>query len=271
MPDESDLDAYFAARSTDPVAEHLTPERVRTLGNRRHARRMARNWVALVAVVAIGGVAVTNLTHGVSAIPAAPVSASTSASPSTAATTVQATPTPAPSNLQTSSPAATTASAATSTTVNPVVRAGDVLTTTGIGELTLGMSTSTLTSRGVLVGTPGNCSVDETPTLTAEGIAIYTMSGRVTGIHLTTTRHGTKSGIAIGATVADVLSTYSSNVAVKTSSYGSTSPKNVDLLVVSSGGHDLVFVTQNLTTDPTDTVRRIVLTYSGYQVLDAFC
>jgi len=114
--------------------------------------------------------------------------------------------------------------------VTPVVHAGDVLTTTGIGELTLGMSTSTLTSRRVLVGTPGNCSVDETPTLTAEGIAIYTMSGRVTGIHLTTTRHGTKSGIAIGATVADVLATYGSNVAVKTISYGSTAPKNVDLL-----------------------------------------
>jgi len=33
MPDESDLDAYFAARSTDPVA-NTDPERVRTLGNR---------------------------------------------------------------------------------------------------------------------------------------------------------------------------------------------------------------------------------------------
>ena len=97
------------------------------------------------------------------------------------------------------------------------------------------------------------------------------MSGRVTGIHLTTTRHATKSGIAIGATVADVLATYGSSVAVKTISYGSAQPTNVDLLVVSSGGHDLVFVTQNLTTDPTDTVRRIVLTYSGYQVLDKFC
>jgi len=29
---------------------------------------------------------------------------------------------------------------------------------------------------------PGELFVDETPTLTAEGIAIYTMSGRVTGI-----------------------------------------------------------------------------------------
>ena len=270
MPDESDLDAYFAARSTDPVAEHLTPERVRTLGNRRHTRRVVRNSVALVAVVAIGGLAITNLTHGVSAVPAAPAPVSASAAPSSAPPSVSAAPATIASGLVTPTATATTPTAA-ATTVTPIVHAGDVLTTTGIGELTLGMSTSPLTSRRVLVGTPGNCSVDETPTLTAEGIAIYTMSGRVTGIHLTTTRHGTKSGIAIGATVADVLATYGSNVAVKTISYGSTAPKNVDLLVVSSGGHDLVFVTQNLTTDPTDTVRRIVLTYSGYQVLDAFC
>lgn len=267
MPDEHDLDAYFAARSTDPLAEHLTPQRVRTLGNRRRTLRMVRNAVAVIAVVAIGGVTVNNLTRGVSAVPAAQVPASTAVSPSPVASSASASPTPSSSRLET--PAATATASATA--VSPVVHTGDTLTTTGIGELTLGMSTDALTARRVLIGTPGNCSVDETPTLTAEGIAIYTMSGRVTGIHLTTTRHATKSGIAIGATVADVLATYGSSVAVKTISYGSAQPTNVDLLVVSSGGHDLVFVTQNLTTDPTDTVRRIVLTYSGYQVLDKFC
>jgi hypothetical protein len=277
MPDERDLDTYFAARSIDPVAEHLNPAAVRSLGNRRRTGRYARNAVAVVAVFALGGFTVsTVLTRQPSAVPAGQVSV-TSAAPS-APTSSPTTPTSAPSSSSSSasaSPASTTTPPrATSTpygSVRPVVKAGDLLTTTGIGELTLGMSTSDLAARGVVNGTPGNCSIDETPTLTKEGVAIYAIAGTVTGIHLVTAQHATKSGITIGATVAQVQAVYGSSLTIKTITYGSTQTKQLDVLAVSTGGHDVLFLTENQTTAPTDVVRRIVLIYDGYQVLDKFC
>jgi predicted pyridoxine 5'-phosphate oxidase superfamily flavin-nucleotide-binding protein len=258
MPDDRDLDAYFAARSTDPVAEHLSSAAVRSLGNRRRAGRYARNAVALVAVFALGGFTVTNLTRQPTAVPAGQVAStmarSSAASPSSSASSASARTTSTPN-----------------VSVKPVVKAGDLLTTTGIGELTLGMSTSELGRRGVVNGELGDCSIDETPTLTAEGVAIYGVGGTVTGIQLATAQHATTSGIRIGATVAEIESAYGSSLTVKTITYGSTQTTKLDVLVVSSGGHDMIFLTANQTMDPTDTVRRIVVIYDGYQVLDTFC
>jgi hypothetical protein len=155
--------------------------------------------------------------------------------------------------------------------VSPVVKPGDVLTTTGIGELLLGMPVSTLSARGVVIGTINDCSFDETPSLTSEGIAVYGKSGTITGIHLVTSQHSTRSGIAVGATLEQVRATYANQVEEKTITYGSTELRKLKVLVVSSGGHDIVFLTQNETTDPDDVVRRIVLIYDGYQLLDKFC
>lgn len=275
MPDERDLDDYFAARSTDPVAEHLSPAAVRSLGNRRRAGRYARNIIGVAAVFALGGFTVsTVLTHQPTAVPAgqAALASTSAASP----TSPPSAPSSTPSSSASSSPPSSTATSPRKTaspyaSVRPVVKAGDLLTTTGIGELTLGMTTSELGGRGVVNGALGDCSVDETPTLTSEGIAIYAIGGTVTGIHLTTDQHATRSGIRIGATVTEVQAAYGSSLTIKTITYGSTQTKQLDVLAVSSGGHDVLFLTANQTTAPTDTVRRIVLIYDGYQVLDKFC
>ncbi len=274
MP-EYNLEDYFSARSSDPVPDRLNPQMVRTLGDRRRTGRIVRNAVAVVAVVAVGGAGLTYVLRPPGAVPAGQVTLPTTVtSPTSAPVTTAPSESPRPTSTASKAPLPSGTSRVASTparTVSPVVVAGDTLSTTGIGALALGMSTSELAARGVLNGTPGNCAVDETPTLTSEGIAIYTSGGVVTGIHLVTAKHSTRSGIAIGATIAQVEAAYGSSATVQTITYGSTQTKRLDVLVVNSAGHDVIFLTQNETTRPSDVVRRIVLTYDGYQVLDRFC
>ena len=188
----------------------------------------------------------------------------------TARTTTRASTTYASGTVGNGGPSVVSANT-TSAGVSPVVKAGDVLTTTGIGELTLGMPVSTLSARGVVIGTINDCSFDETPTLTKEGIAVYGKSGTITGIHLVNSQHATRSGISVGATVAQLRATYTTQLELKTITYGSTDLRRIQVLVVNSGVNNIVFLTQNETTDPGDVVRRIVLIYDGYQLLDKFC